>query len=49
MADRKLNSNMNLGEIWYLGVPDITDYKSVHDVEIQNNGSNMADRNNKSK
>ena len=27
MADHKLNLNINLGEIRYLGVPDITDYK----------------------
>ena len=31
---------MNLGEIWYFRVPDIIDYKLVHDSEIQNNGSN---------
>ena len=29
MADQKLNFNINLGEIRYLGVPDITDYKLV--------------------
>ena len=29
MADQKLNFNMNLGEIRYLEVPDITDYKLV--------------------
>ena len=27
MADQKLNLNINFGEIWYLGVPDITDYR----------------------
>ena len=27
MADQKLNLNINLGEIRYLQVPDITDYK----------------------
>ena len=27
MADQKLNLNVNLGEIQYLGIPDITDYK----------------------
>ena len=27
MADQKLNLNINLGEIRYLKVPDITDYK----------------------
>ena len=27
MADRKLNSYTNLGEICYLGFPEITDYK----------------------
>ena len=50
MADQNLNSNINLSEIWYLSsVPDITDYKLVYYSEIQNNGSNMADRRNKSK
>ena len=34
---------MNLGEIRYLGVPDIIDYKLVHDSEIQNNGYNRLD------
>ena len=34
MADEKLNSNISLGEIWYLGVSDITHYKLVHDSEI---------------
>ena len=29
MADQRLNLNINLGEIWYLEVPDITDYKFV--------------------
>ena len=29
MADQKLNLNINLGEIWYLEVSDITDYKLV--------------------
>ena len=29
MADQKLNLNKNLGEIGYLEVPDITDYKLV--------------------
>ena len=32
-----------LGEIRYLGVPDIIDYKLVQDSEIQNNGSNRLD------
>ena len=27
MTDKKLNLNINLGEIRYLGVSDITDYK----------------------
>ena len=27
MADQKLNLNVNLGEIRYLKVPDITNYK----------------------
>ena len=34
---------MNLGEIRYLGVPDIIDYKLVHDSEIRNNGSKRLD------
>ena len=34
---------MKLGEIRYLGVPDIIDYKLVQDSEIQNNGSNILD------
>ena len=29
MADQKLNFNINSGEIRYLEVPDITDYKFV--------------------
>ena len=32
-----------LGEIRYLGVPDIVNYKLVHDSEIRNNGSNRLD------
>ena len=40
MTDQKLNLNMNLGEIRYLDVPDIIDYKWVHDSEIQSDGSN---------
>ena len=47
MADQKLNFNINLDEIRYLGVPEITDYKFI--TEIQNNGSNMVDWNNKNK
>ena len=39
-TDEKLNLNIKLGEIRYLGVPDIIDYKLVHESEIQNNGSN---------
>ena len=27
MADQQLNLNINLGEIRYLGVPDVTDYR----------------------
>ena len=27
MSDQKFNLNINLGEIRYLGVPEITDYK----------------------
>ena len=34
---------MKLGEIWHLGVPDIINYKLVHDSEIQNNGSSRLD------
>ena len=30
MANQKLNLNVNLGEIRYLGVLDITDYKLEH-------------------
>ena len=44
MTDQKLNLNMNLGEIRYLGVPDIINYKLVHDSEIQNNRSNRLDK-----
>ena len=43
IADQKLNLNINLGEIRYLGVPDITDYKLEHNSKIQHNGSNMVD------
>ena len=43
MTDQKLNVNMNLGEIRHLGIPNIIDYKLVHDSEIQNNGSNRLD------
>ena len=43
MTDQKLNLNINLGKIWYLNVPDIIDYKWVHDSEIQNDGSNGLD------
>ena len=41
MTDQKLNLKMNLGEIRYLGVPEIIDYKLVHDSAIQTNGSNI--------
>ena len=34
---------MNLGEIQYLGVPYIIDYKLVRDSKIQNDGSNRLD------
>ena len=34
MADQKLNLNINLGEIRYLEVPDIIDYKLDYDLEI---------------
>ena len=43
MTDQKLNLNINLGEIRYLEVPDIIDYKWVHDSEIQNDGFNRLD------
>ena len=43
MTDWKLNLNIKLGEIRYLGVPDIIDYKLVQDSEIKNNGSNKLD------
>ena len=42
MADQKLNSNVNLGEIRYLGVRDITDYELVDDSEIPDNGSSCG-------
>ena len=43
MTDQKLNLNINLGEIRYLEVPDIIDYKWFHESEIQNSGSNRLD------
>ena len=43
MTDWKLNSNIKLGEIRYLGVPDIIDYELVHDSEIQNKRSDRSD------
>ena len=48
MGDQKLNLNINSGEIEYLGA---TSWRyglliRVHDWEIQNFGSNMADWNN---
>ena len=44
MADQKLNLNINLGEIRYLEVPDITDYKSEFITQtFKNHGFNMAD------
>ena len=49
IVEQKLNSNINLREIWNLEVGGITDYKLVHDSEIKNNGTNIADRNNKNK
>ena len=33
MTDQKLNLNINLGEIRYLEVPDIIDYKLAHNLE----------------
>ena len=38
-----MDLNIKLGEIRYLGVPDIIDYKLVYDLEIQNNGSKTLD------
>ena len=43
MNNQKLNLNVKLGEIRYLGVPDIIDSKLVQDSEIKNNGSNRLD------
>ena len=43
MTDWKLNLHIKLGVIRYLRLPDIIDYKLVHDSEIQNNGSNILD------
>ena len=43
MTDQKLNLNINLGEIWYLEIPDIINYKLVDDSETQNDGSNRLD------
>ena len=43
MAEQKLNLNINFSQIRYLEVPDIIDYKLVHDSEIQNDGSNRLD------
>ena len=44
MTDYKLNLNIKLGEIRYLGVPKIIDYELAQDSEIQNNGSNTLDK-----
>ena len=48
MADQKLNLNINLCEIQYMGA--IAGHYwfliRVHNLEIPNNESNMADRNN---
>ena len=49
MADQKLTSNINLGQIWFFKVPDITDCKLLHDSEIPKNGCNIADRNSENK
>ena len=38
-----LNIELLVGEIRYLGVPDIIDCKLLHDSEIQNNGSKTLD------
>ena len=43
MTDQKLNLNINSGEIQYLKVLDIIDYKWAHNSEIQHDGSNRLD------
>ena len=43
MTDQKLNLNINLPEIRYSAVPDIINYKLVHDSETPNDGSNRLD------
>ena len=45
MADQKLNLNINLGEIQYMGASSWHYWLEirVHNSEIPNNGSNMAD------
>ena len=48
MPDQKLNININLNEIRYSRVSDIIDYKlEFMTQEFKNDGSNMADRNDK--
>ena len=44
MTDQKLNLHNNLGKIRYLEVPDIIDYKLVHDSKIQNDVSIRLDK-----
>ena len=45
MADQKLNLNINLGEIQYMGASSWHCWLQirVHNSEIPNNGSNMVD------
>ena len=45
MADQKLNLNINLGEIQYMGASFWYYWLSIriHNSENPNNGSNMAD------
>ena len=43
MTDQQLNFNIKLREIRYLEVPDIINYKLVHDSETQNDRSNRLD------
>ena len=35
MTDQKLNLNINIGEIWYLGVPDIINFKLIYHSEFK--------------
>ena len=51
MADRKLNLNIKLGEIQHMEAISWHYWLSirVHNSETPNNGSNMAEQNNKKK